>query len=398
MNASNRIRTLPPYLFAQIDEKVAKARKEGKDIINLSIGDPDLETPKPIVEKLQHAAENPNTHHYPSYVGMNDLRQEISNWLKKRFNIKFGSDEICALGGSKEGIAHLPLGILNPGDYGIYPDPGYPVYRTSIMFANGNPIQMPLKEENKFLPDLDELNKRIKNLGKKKPKLLFLNYPNNPTAAVTDLKFLKEVVALAIENEILICYDNAYSEMTYDNYLAPSIFQVKDADKTAIEMFSFSKTYNMTGWRIGFAVGRSENLSLLKKVKENFDSGVFNAIQIAAIEALRNKEVEKIERQNMKIFEERRDIACEKLNELGVNFEKPKATFYLWVKINKEKFKTADLDSSISMKFCDKAIERGVVLTPGVGFGEYGEGFVRIAITQNKEKIAEGIERIKDLF
>jgi len=224
---------------------------------------------------------------------------------------------------------------------------------------------------------------------------MFLNYPNNPTSAVTDLKFLKEVIEFAIDNEILICYDNAYSEMTFDNYAAPSIFQVKNADNVAIEIFSFSKTYNMTGWRIGFAVGKNENMWLLKKVKENFDSGVFNAIQIAAIEALRNKDVEKTKRQNMKIFEERRNVACEKLDELKAKFEKPKATFYIWVKVNKEKFKT---NSSLSMKFCDKAIEKGVVLTPGVGFGEYGEGFVRIAITQNKERIVEGIERIKELF
>ncbi len=389
MNASDRIKTLPPYLFAEIDKKVAKAKKEGKDIINLSIGDPDLETPKPIVEKLREAVKNPDTHHYPSYVGMNELREEISNYLKKRFNVDFTGDEICVLIGSKEGIAHLPLGIINSGDYGIYPDPGYPVYKTSILFADGNPIQMPLKEENKFLPDLDKLNKKIKNL-KKKVKLMFLNYPNNPTAAVVDIKFLKNVVDFAIENEILIVYDNAYSEMTFDDYIAPSIFQIKDADKIAIEIFSFSKTYNMTGWRIGFAVGRNENLNLLKKVKENFDSGVFNAIQIAAIEALRNKEVEKIKRQNMKIFEERRNAACKKLKEFGAKFEKPKATFYIWINI-KDKINS-------SLKFCDMAIERGVVLTPGIGFGEYGEGFVRMAITQNKERILEGIERIKELF
>jgi len=394
MNVSNRIQTLPPYLFAEVDKKVAKAKSEGKDIINLSIGDPDLETPKPIVEKLYEAAKNPYTHHYPSYVGMKDLLVEISNWMKKRFNVNFNDDEICVLIGSKEGIAHLPLGIINPGDYGIYPNPGYPVYCTSIIFAGGNPIQMPLQQENKFLPDIDELNKKIRNSGKK-PKLMFLNYPNNPTSTVVNIKFLNEVVEFAIDNEILICYDNAYSEMTFDNYIAPSIFQIKDADKTAIEIFSFSKTYNMTGWRIGFAIGKNENLQVLKKVKENFDSGVFNAIQIAAIEALRNKEVEKIERQNMKIFEERMNIACEKLEEVEAKFEKPKATFYIWIKVNKEKFKT---NSSLSMKFCDKAIEKGVVLTPGVGFGEYGEGFVRMAITQNKERINEGIERIKELF
>jgi len=266
------------------------------------------------------------------------------------------------------------------------------------MFAGGNPIQMPLKEENKFLPDLDKLREDVKHLKTwgNKTKLMFLNYPNNPTSAVASIKFLKEVVDFAIENEILLCYDNAYSEMTYDNYVAPSIFEIKDAEKVAIEMFSFSKTYNMTGWRIGFAVGKSENLNLLKKVKENFDSGVFNAIQIAAIEALTNKDVEKTERQNMKIFEERRNVVCEKLDELGAKFEKPKATFYIWVKVNKEKFNGKG--ESVSMKFCDNAIEKGVVLTPGVGFGEYGEGFVRIAITQSKDKIVEGIERIKDLF
>ncbi|PKP61072.1 MAG: LL-diaminopimelate aminotransferase [Candidatus Altiarchaeales archaeon HGW-Altiarchaeales-1] len=398
MNPAKRIQTLPPYLFAEVDKKVAKAKSKGKDIINLSIGDPDLPTPKPVVEKLYEAAKNPDTHHYPSYVGMKDLRLEISNRMKKRFNADFSEDEICVLIGSKEGIAHLPLGIINPGDYGIYPDPGYPVYRTSIMFAGGKPVQMPLKQENKFLPDMDELNKKIKflSLGKGKTKLMFLNYPNNPTSATIDLKFLKEVVEFAIENEILICYDNAYSEMTFDNYVAPTIFEIKEARETAIEIFSFSKTYNMTGWRIGFAVGKSENLNLLKKVKENFDSGVFNAIQIAAIEALRSKDVESEVRKNMKIFEERRNVVCEKLEEFGAEFEKPKATFYIWVKVNKEKFKVTE--ESPSMKFCDKAIEKGVVLTPGVGFGEYGEGFVRIAITQSRERITEGIERIKEIF
>lgn len=395
MDPSKRIQTLPPYLFAEIDKKIAKAKSEGKDLINLSIGDPDLPTPKPIVEKLCEAVRNPETHHYPSYVGMKDLRVEISKWMKKRFNVDFTEDEICVLIGSKEGVAHLPLGIINPGDYAIYPDPAYPVYRTSIMFAGGNPIQMPLKEENKFLPDLDKLREDVRHLKTKgnKTKLMFLNYPNNPTSAVVDKKFLKEIVEFAIENEILICYDNAYSEMTYNNYAAPSIFEIKDAKDVAIEMFSFSKTYNMTGWRVGFAVGKNENLNLLKKVKENFDSGVFNAIQIAAIEALTNKEVEKTVKQNMKIFEERRDAACKKLNELGAEFEKPKATFYIWVKVNKEKFK-----ENPSMKFCNNAIEKGVVLTPGIGFGEYGEGFVRIAITESKDKIEKGIERIKDLF
>lgn len=391
MNPSKRIQTLPPYLFAEVDKKVAKARSEGLSVINLSIGDPDLGTPGAIVKKLNEAAKNPDTHHYPSYVGMNDLRKEISNWMKRRFNTNFGEDEICVLIGSKEGIAHLPLGIINPGDFGIYPDPGYPVYKTSIIFADGNPVQMPLKKENKFLPDIDELRRKRQNSGKKKPKLMFLNYPNNPTSAVIDLKFLREVVEFAIENEILICYDNAYSEMTYDNYVAPSIFEIKEAKDTSIEIFSFSKTYNMAGWRIGFAVGKGENLNLLKKVKENFDSGVFNAIQIAAIEALKNKEVEKEERRNMKIFEERRNIACEKLSEFNAEFEKPKATFYIWIKL-----KSSGINSS--MKFCDKAIEKGVVLTPGIGFGEYGEGFVRMAITQSKERIKEGIERIKHLF
>lgn len=385
---ADRIQNLPPYLFAEIDRKKEEiSKKLGKEkIIDLSIGDPDLPTPKPIIEKLYNAANDPKNHHYPSYIGMLEFRKEIVKWIKKRFNVDFNENEICALIGSKEGIAHLPLGIINVGEYALYTDPGYPVYRTSIVFAGGNPVQVPLLNENKFLPDLDKLGKNLKNI-KKKPKFIFLNYPNNPTASVANLRFFEKVVDFAFDNEILICHDNAYSEMTFDNYISPSIFQIKDAKEIALEFFSFSKTYNMTGWRIGFAIGKEENLKALKKVKENFDSGVFNAIQIAAIEALRNKEVENECKKNFKIFEERRNLACKILKEFDAEFEIPKATFYLWVKINKE-----------SIKFCNEAIEKGVILTPGVGFGEYGEGYVRIAITQHKDKIEEGLRRISNLF
>ncbi|MFN3527548.1 MAG: LL-diaminopimelate aminotransferase [Candidatus Altarchaeaceae archaeon] len=390
---ANRIKKLPPYLFAEIDKKREEIEKRiGKDkIINLSIGDPDLPTSKPIIEKLYEAARNPENHRYPSYTGMIRFRKEIAKFMKRRFNVDFNENEVIGLIGSKEGIAHLPLGIINIGDNALYTDPGYPVYKTSIIFAGGNPIQVPLLKENKFLPDLDELSKKIKKIKEKKRnkkiKLMFLGYPNNPTAAVADLKFFEKVVDFAYENEILIAHDNAYSEMTFDGYIAPSIFQVKDAKDVAIEFFSFSKTYNMTGWRVGFAVGSEKNLKFLAKVKENFDSGIFNAIQLAAVEALTNKDVENEYKRNMKIFEERRNVACKILKEYNAEFEVPKATFYIWVKVNKS-----------SIEFCNEALNKGVIFTPGIGFGEYGEGYVRIAITQSKEKIEEGLRRLESLF
>jgi len=384
MYGAERLAKLPKYLFAEIDIKVKEAKDRGIDLINLSIGDPDLPTPRKIVEKLFEAAKNPETHHYPSYTGMPEFRRAVSRWMKKRFNIGFGEDEILGLIGSKEGIAHLPLGILNPGDYALFPDPGYPVYKTSILFAGGIPLDMPLKEENDFKPDFNALRKTVRE---KKPKLMFLNYPNNPTGSTAETEFFKEVVEFASENNILICHDNAYSEMCFGDYAAPSIFQVENAKDTAIEIYSFSKTYNMTGWRIGFAVGIDENLKQLKKVKENFDSGIFNAIQIAAITALEDNEVEKEVKKNMKIFEERRDAVCDVFEDMNIEFKKPKATFYIWIKIKGK-----------SIDFCNKAIEKGVVLTPGIGFGKYGEGYVRLAITQKKELIEKAARIIGKIY
>src|SRR4030066_2425195 len=336
MKIAQRIETIPPYLFAEIDKKKEEAMKKGVDIINLGIGDPDQPTPNNIIEKLRESVKDPKTHDYPPYAGTAEFRQAVASWYKNRFGVNLDADrEVMALIGSKEGIAHIFLAFIDPGDFSLIPDPGYPVYKTGTLFANGFPYIMPLLEENDYLPVLEEIDEEIAQ----RAKLMFINYPNNPTAAVANKDFFEKVVKFAKKNDILVCHDFAYSEMTFDNYKTNSFLEVDGAKEVGIEFHSLSKTYNMTGWRLGFAVGNKEIISALGKVKSNLDSGVFEVIQEAGIEALTCDQ--SIVADIRKVYQERRDVLAAGLNSLGIEFEMPKATFYVWLRTPKG-FTSAD--------------------------------------------------------
>ncbi|MCD6214102.1 MAG: LL-diaminopimelate aminotransferase [Candidatus Desulfofervidus sp.] len=381
---SNRLKQLPPYLFAEIDRLKAEATAKGIDVIDLGVGDPDIPTPSHIVEILKKTAEKPENHRYPSYAGMLSFRKAVADWYERRFDVKLDPQkEILALIGSKEGIAHLPLAFINPGDIALVPSPAYPVYHIGVLFAGGKSYFMPLIEKNDFLPDLDKIPSNIASQA----KIMFLNYPNNPTAAVAEEEFFKRVIFFAKKYEIMVCHDAAYTELYYDGYKPLSFLSLKEAKECGIEVHSLSKTFNMTGWRIGFAVGHPEVIAGLGKVKSNIDSGVFQAIQEAGIAALNSNE--KIIEKNRQIFKKRRDIMANGLKELGFELTIPKATFYLWVKVPK---------NYTSMEFCQLLLKKiGIVVTPGIGFGEPGEGFFRMSLTISEEKIYEALARLEKL-
>ncbi|GAB5047248.1 LL-diaminopimelate aminotransferase [Thermodesulfovibrio sp. TK110] len=380
INYAERIRTLPPYLFAAIDQMKKEAFSKGADLIDLSIGDPDIPTPPHIVEAMKKAVEKPEHHRYPSYEGMLSFRKAVSEWYKRRFNVNLDPEnEVLSLIGSKEGIGHIPLAFVDPGDIVLVPSPGYPVYPVGTKFAGGIPYFMPLKDENGFLPDFESIPEDVC----KKAKLMFINYPNNPTSAVADKEFYEKVVEFARKYNIIVCHDAAYSEVYYEEKPI-SFMQIEGAKEVGIEFHSLSKTYNMTGWRIGFAVGNKEVISGLGKVKTNLDSGVFQAIQEASIVALETDD--SILKEIRDIYKERRNILYEGLKAKGFDVKKPMATFYLWAKVP---------CGTTSIDFVGKLLKEAEVLcTPGVGFGEYGEGYIRFALTQSKERIKEAVERI----
>ncbi|MGB6371280.1 MAG: LL-diaminopimelate aminotransferase [Atribacterota bacterium] len=384
MKIAQRIQTIPPYLFAEIDKKKEEAIKRGVDIINLGIGDPDQPTPNNIIEKLRESVKDPNTHNYPPYQGTAKFRQAVALWYKNRFGVDLYPDnEVMALIGSKEGIAHIFLAFVGPGDFSLIPEPGYPVYKTATLFANGFPYIMPLLEENDFLPDLEKIDEEIAQ----RVKLMFINYPNNPTAAVANKDFFEKVVKFAKKYDILVCHDFAYSEMTFDDYKASSFLEVEGAKDVGIEFHSLSKTYNMTGWRLGFAVGNKEAISALSIIKTNVDSGIFKAIQEAGIEALTGPQ-DNIEKMN-KIYTGRRNVVINGLNKLGWNLRPTKATFYIWI---------PTLNKMDSMEFSNLLLEKtGIIVTPGIGYGEYGEGYVRIALTVEEKRLEEAVGRLKNL-
>ncbi|MBT8507528.1 LL-diaminopimelate aminotransferase [Methanomicrobiaceae archaeon CYW5] len=378
---AQRLDNLPPYLFARIDAMKAAKRAQGVDVIDLGVGDPDLPTPDHIVESLVAAARDPATHHYPDYTGMLSYREAVAAWYRERFSVELDpKTEILALIGSKEGIAHVPEAFVNPGDYVLVPDPGYPVYKTATLFAEGKVHEMPLAAENGFLPDLEAIPAEVLA----RSKLMFLNYPNNPTGAVAGLGFFNEVVEFAREHDIVVIHDNAYSEISFDGYRAPSFLEADGAKEVAIEMHSLSKTYNMTGWRIGMACGGADLIAGLGRVKTNIDSGAFDAIQRAAITALTSPQ--DCIAQSCDVYRERRDALVAGLSDLGFSVTAPKATFYVWMKVDD------------SMAFAAKMLdEAGIVVTPGVGFGTYGDGYVRFAITRSVERIEEAIERMRGM-
>ena len=382
---SDRVKNLPPYLFAAIDKMKQDALAKGIDLIDLSIGDPDIPTPAHIVEAMKKAVENPAHHRYPSYEGMLSYRDAVAGWYKKRFNVSLNpKTEVLSLIGSKEGIGHIPLAFINPGDVVLVPSPGYPVYPVGTLFAAGESYIMPLKEENGFLPDFKIIPEDVF----KKAKLMFINYPNNPTSATADAGFYKEAINLAKKYNIIICHDAAYSEVYYDNEKPISFLEIEGAKDVGIEFHSLSKTFNMTGWRIGFAAGNKDVIAGLGKIKSNLDSGVFQAIQEAAIAAFNTDD--SILSDIRKTYQDRRDALYNGLKSLGFHLIKPKATFYLWAKV------PSGFDSSgFVAHLLNKA---GVLITPGNGFGAPGEGYVRFALTVPVEKIKETVERIKSVI
>ena len=379
---ANRVKDLPPYLFATIDKMKEKALAKGVDLIDLSIGDPDTPTPKNIIQAMQKAVKDPVNHQYPSYTGMLSFRQAVADWYKKRFNVKLNPHtEVVSLIGSKEGIGHMPLAFINPGDYVLVPSPGYPVYPVATLFAGGISYEMPLLEKNNYLPDLSRIPKYVL----KKVKLMFMNYPNNPTSACADRAFFKEIIAFGRKHNIIICHDAAYTEMYYGNEKPLSFLQVPGAKDVGIEFHSLSKTYNMTGWRIGFAVGNKDAVAGLGKIKTNIDSGIFQAIQEAGIAALRTKDTEL--KKSRKMYRERRDVLFNGLKKLGLEVIKPKATFYLWVKCPK---------GVSSMEFTALLLNKaGILTTPGNGFGGPGEGFIRFALTVPVKRLKQAIARMQ---
>ncbi len=378
---SERMTKIPPYLFAEIDAMKRKKLQEGMEVIDFGVGDPDLPTPRHVVEAMQKAVEKVERQKYPSYEGMIEFRESAANFYRRRKGVKLDPEkEIVALIGSKEGIAHLPLAFVNDGDIVLVPEPGYPVYHSSTLLADGIPYEMPLKEETRFLPDLESIPDDVA----RKAKIMFLNYPNNPTAATAPKEFIKEAIDFCRDNKIILAHDAAYSEITFDGYYAPSFLEFDEAFEVTIEFNSLSKTYNMTGWRIGFACGNSEILSGLLKVKTNVDSGVFEAVQEAAIAAMNGPD--DVIDKNCEIYQRRRDLLVEGLESAGFEVEKPLATFYVWVKVNEE-----------SIEFVKRLLDKaGIVATPGVGFGKSGEGFVRFALTRDESVIAQAVERLKN--
>ena len=378
---SERLKSIPPYLFVEIDRAKRKAIAEGRDIINLGIGDPDTPTFQRIIDVMKEAVQNPANHHYAMDSSLPALRQEIASWFKKRFNVALDPDqEIYPLLGSKEGLAHLPLGIINSGDKVLLTDPAYPAYRASLLFAGAKVMEIPMKESKNFLPDLKKVAE-LKNI-----KCMYVNYPNNPTAATAPKEFYEELVTIAREKGMILVSDMAYSEVYYDGKKPVSIFEIDGAKDVAIEFHSLSKTYNMTGWRIGWACGNPTLIGALAKVKSNFDSGIFQAIQIAAIEALRTPEVEIDDLRRM--YEERRDCLINNLRAYGWKITPPSAAFYVWAKLPK-KFENDSM--SAAKAFLDQA---DIVATPGLGFGPAGEGYIRMALTVDKDRIAEAAHRI----
>lgn len=378
---SQKLQALPPYLFAEIDKAKRKARAGGRDIIDLGVGDPDLPTPRHIIEALYQAAQDPAHHRYALDQGMPALRRAIAGWYKRRFNVTCDPDqEILPLIGSKEGIAHFPLAFLNPGDYSLVSDPCYPPYKSGTILAGGKIHLIPLREANGFLPDLNEVAAGIR----KKAKIIYINYPNNPTSATAEKKFYYQVIEFARKNKIIVVSDLAYSEISFDGYRPMSFLELTGAKEAAIEFHSLSKTYNMTGWRLGWAIGNAKLIAALAKVKSNIDSGIFLAIQAAGIAALEGPQ-DHIQKMRA-LYQERRDILVRGLNSVGLTAHPSQATFYVWIKI------PAKTDS---FKFAAELLKHAdIVATPGAGFGKFGEGYIRMALTVPKERIKEAAERL----
>lgn len=381
---AKRIEQLPPYLFAEIDRRKREALGRGVDLIDLGVGDPDIPTPSPIVEKLTESATKPVNHRYPSSAGLQEFRQAVAGWYLKRFGVRLDPEkEALSLIGSKEGIANMATAFVDPEELVLATSPAYPVYQIGTLLNGGKHYPLPLLRENRFLPDLDALPGEIA----RQAKLLWINYPNNPTAAVAEKEFFERVVEFARQHNIIVCHDAAYTEVAFDGYRPMSFLEVEGAREVGIEFHSLSKTFNMTGWRIGMAVGNRDLVAGLAQVKSNIDSGAFQAVQEAAIEALRLGEG--LMEPSIKIYQERRDILVDGLRAAGFECDKPRATFYVWVRV------PAGLTSAeLTTKLLDEA---GVVSTPGNGFGAAGEGYIRFTVCVAKERLKEVVERIRQV-
>lgn len=381
MKEAKRIQNLPPYLFAEIDRKIEEKKAKGVDVISLGIGDPIEPTPRHIIETLSAEASEPINHRYPSYFGLPAFRKAIASWYQRRFSLTFNPDtQVLPLIGSKEGIAHIHVAYVDPGDVVLVPDPGYPVYHAGTILAGGTSHFMPLVAENDFLPDLRAIPKETAE----KAKLMFLNYPNNPTAAVATADFFREVVEFAKTYDMVVAHDFPYSEITFDGYQAPSFLATPGAIDVGVEFHSLSKTYNMTGWRIGWVLGNDKVIEALGRVKSNIDSGIFNAIQKAGIAALDGPQ--DIIDEMRATYLRRRNMVVGTLAKIGIEAEAPKATIYVWVKVPA---------GHSSVSFAELILEKaGVVVPPGSAYGPSGEGFIRISLTIPDERLKEALDRI----
>lgn len=385
MRFSKRLERIPPYLFAEIDRMIEEKRARGVDVISFGIGDPDEPTPDSLVESLNTESRRPENHRYPSYFGLPVFRNAAARWFLERFGVNLDPErEILPLIGSKEGIAHLALAVLDPGDIALVPEPGYPVYGMGTLLADAEPYFLPLVRGNGFLPDLSSVPEDIT----RRAKVLWLNYPNNPTGAVAETGFFEEAVGFARENDLLLAHDNAYSEITYDGFVAPSLLEVPGGMETGVEFHSLSKTFNMTGWRVGFACGNARAIEALGVVKTNIDSGIFNPIQLAGVRALEDEGA--VATRMTDLYLGRRDLLVAELSALGWAVTPPRGGIYLWMQV------PAGFDSA---GFSKHVLERaGVFFTPGSAYGPSGEGYVRISLTVPSERINEAVDRLKGVF
>ena len=386
MRPSSRLERIPPYLFSELERKVAAKRAAGVDVISLGIGDPDTPTYPPIVEAAQRAVADPSTHTYPSNRGRKEFRDAVAGFYARRFDVGLDPDtEVMSAIGAKECIFNLNLAFLNPGDVALASDPGYPVYTGGPLLVGGEPVLMPLVPDKAFAPDLDAIPRDALS----RARLMFLNYPNNPTGAIVPEGLFEEVVEFARAHDILVVHDNAYSETTYDGYIAPSFLQTPGAKEVGLEVFSLSKGYNMTGWRCAAIVGNADAIELYWRLKSNIDSGNFDAVQLAGAAALA-PEVDPYVREMNEVYRRRRDLVCDALAQAGVNVTPPKGTIYIWAPI------PAGFDSAAA--YCEHVLEHAaVVISPGGAYGTSGEGFFRISLTTPDDRLLEAVERIRRL-
>jgi LL-diaminopimelate aminotransferase len=383
MRLAGRVANLPPYLFAELDRRVAQKRASGADVISLGVGDPDLPTPPHVVEALQRAAQDATTHRYPSYYGLPEFRAAVADFYRRRFGVALDPDtEVQPLIGSKEGLVNLAYSFIDPGDQALVPDPGYPVYGISTLLAGGEVVSVPLDAAARFQPNLEAL------APTERTKLLWLNYPSNPTAAVAELPLFERSVGFARDHDLLLAHDAAYCEITFDGFVAPSVLEVPGAKDVSVEFGSLSKTYNMTGWRVGFAVGNPEAIEALGTIKTNVDSGIFNAVQQAGIAALEGPQ-DHVEAMRA-VYQKRRDVVVTALQEIGIDIEPPLGSIYVWVPTPAGK---------TSVGFAAELLdEAAVVVAPGTGYGANGEGYIRISLTVADDRLEEAMDRLRRRF